>query len=194
MYTDAKTIHLAKHWRHRKSRQSRRWQLTLQIDQEVNLLDYVYGQDKLVADFAATLIPAVRERGFPASKAIGVIEDGKLIAGMVYHNFDPAAGVIEMSGAAIPGKYWLTPETLRRIYDYPFLEIGCQMVLMRVPEENRMLLRVLASIGYAFILVPRLLGHNKNCVLCTLTFEDWSSNKFNSRDQRRFAAQKEEAA
>ena len=149
------------------------------------MLDYVYGHDKVVADFVASLIPAVREYGFSAaSKAIGVVEDGKLIAGLVYHNFDPGAGVIEMSGAAIPGKYWLTSETLRRIYDYPFLEVGAQMVVMRVAEENTTLLRVLAAIGYTFILVPRLLGYDKNCVLCTLTFEDWADNRFNRRDRR----------
>jgi len=165
------------------------------IDQEADLLDYVYGQDKAVADFVAQLIPAVRPYGFsPASKAIGVVDDGKLIAGLVYHNYDPGAGVIEMSGAALPHKYWLTSETLRRIYDYPFLEMGMQMVVMRVSEEDKTLLRVLAAIGYTFILVPRLLGIKKNCVLCTLTFEDWSGNKFNARDHRRFAVQQKEKA
>jgi RimJ/RimL family protein N-acetyltransferase len=159
------------------------------------MLDYVYGHDQLVAEFVAALIPAVRERGFSrASKAIGVVEDGKLIAGLVYHNFDVGAGVIEMSGAALPGKYWLTSETLRRIYDYPFLEVGCQMVLMRVEEENTRLLRVLAAIGYGFILVPRLLGPDKNCVLCTLTIEAWWANKFNERDRRLGLVESKEAA
>jgi RimJ/RimL family protein N-acetyltransferase len=159
------------------------------------MLDYVYGHDQLVAEFVAALIPAVRERGFSkASKAIGIVDDGKLIAGLVYHNFDIGAGVIEMSGAALPGKYWLTSETLRRIYDYPFLEIGCQMVLMRVEEKNTSLLRVLAAIGYGFILVPRLLGHDRNCVLCTLTFEDWVDNKFNKRDRRHLPPEKAQAA
>lgn len=159
------------------------------------MLDYVYGHDQLVADFVAVLIPSVRDRGFPkASKAIGVIEDNKLIAGLVYHNFDIAAGVIEMSGAALPGKYWLTSETLRRIYDYPFLEIGCQMVLMRVAEENRSLLRVLSAIGYAFKTIERLLGPTKNGVICTLTFEAWYDNKFNQRDRRLYAPEKAKAA
>ena len=168
----------------------------LQTDRENSrVLDYVYGHDQLVADFVAVLIPSVRERGFPkASKAIGIVDDGKLIAGLVYHNFDIAAGVIEMSGAALPGKYWLTSETLRRIYDYPFLDAGCQMVIMRVAEENTRLLRVLAAIGYTFILIPRLLGPTQNCVFCTLTFEAWHDNKFNQRDRRQFKPEKAKAA
>jgi hypothetical protein len=68
------------------------------------------------------------------------------------------------------------------------------MVLMRVEEKNTSLLRVLAAIGYGFILVPRLLGHDRNCVLCTLTFEDWVDNKFNKRDRRHHPLKKAQAA
>jgi RimJ/RimL family protein N-acetyltransferase len=159
------------------------------------LLDYVYGQDKAVADFVAQLTPDVRLRGFPqASKAIGVIEDGRLVAGVVYHNFNPDAGVIEMSVGALPGKYWMTSETMRRVFDYPFLDIGCQLVLMLTPEENTRALRQLAAIGFTFTRLPRFLGRTKNGVLCSLTFEDWSSNRFNQRDHRRFATQQKEKA
>jgi hypothetical protein len=102
------------------------------------MLDYIYGHDEIVAHFVAQLIPVMGGRDFaPASKAIGVIDDGRLIAGLVYHNWDEKAGVIEMSGAALPGRYWMTRETLKRIYQYPFIQMGCQMVLMRCAEDNR---------------------------------------------------------
>ena len=56
------------------------------------MLDYVYGHDALIADFVARLIPHCR-RGFgPNIKAMGVIEGGDLIAGIVWHNWDPEAG------------------------------------------------------------------------------------------------------
>lgn len=159
------------------------------------MLDYVYGHDEAVAHFVAQLIPECRERGFPrSSKAIGVIDGDKLIAGLVYHNYSPEAGVIEMSGAAIPGKYWLTRETLKRIYQYPFLTVGCQMVLMRVAEDN-VVLRTLAQLNYTFIRIPRLLGRDKDAIVCTLTYEAWASNKLNQRYKHHIAdRQLEEAA
>ena len=146
------------------------------------MLDYVYGHDEIVAHFVAQLIPEMDGDGFaPASKAIGVIdENGKLIAGLVYHNWNKKAGVIEMSGAALPGRYWLTRETLKRIYQYPFLQMGCQMVLMRCADDNPVL-RTLAALNYKFVRIERLLGRKKDAVICTLTFEDWSSNKLNQR-------------
>jgi hypothetical protein len=148
----------------------------------MTMLDYVYGYDEIVSHFVAQLIPACRERGLPPGKAFGVIDaDGHLIAGIVYHSFDPDAGVIEMSGAALPGRLWLTRETIRRMYVYPFLEIGCQMVVNRVSATDRQQLRQLAAYNYAFITVPRMFGRDKDGVLCLLTREAWEANKFNRR-------------
>ena len=143
------------------------------------MLDYVYGQDEIVAPFVAQLIPHCR-RGFgPNVKTIGVISDGDLIYGCVYHNYDPEAEIIEMSGAAIPHRQWLTRATLARLYAYPFLELRCQMVVMRVPADNEYLLGILARYGYVFHRINRLFGHDRDGVVCTLTYEDWIDNKFN---------------
>jgi RimJ/RimL family protein N-acetyltransferase len=146
------------------------------------VIDYIYGHDDVVAQFVSQLIPEVQGRGFGASRAIGVVNDeGQLIAGIVYHNYDPPAGVMEMSGACLPGANWLTRETLKRIYQYPFLHCGCQMVLMRVAAENERLLRLLAAKNFSFIRIPRLRGHDKDAIVCLLTREAWEGNKFCKR-------------
>ena len=70
-------------------------------------LGYVYGHDEAVSRFVASLIPHCR-RGFgPHIKTMGVVEGGLLIAGIVYYNWDPEAGIIEIAGAALPGHFWL---------------------------------------------------------------------------------------
>src|SRR4029077_15657760 len=146
------------------------------------MLDYVYGYDDLVAQFVAQLIPATRERGFGACKAFGVVDpQGRMVAGMVYHNYDPSSGVIEMSGAAIPGQQWLSRETIRRMYVYPFLQLDCQMVLMRVDADDQRLLRQLAALNYGFLRIPGLLWRDKDAVVGLLTREAWEQNKFNKR-------------
>ena len=142
------------------------------------MLKYLYGADEIVAKFVSQMIPHCR-RGFaPDARAIGVLRDDKLVAGMVYHNFDIDAELIEMSGASIDPR-WLTRETLARVYGYPFLQCDVQMTFMRVPAENERLLRQLAAYNYTFMLVPRLFGRGMNGVLCTLTYEAWVANKFN---------------
>ena len=154
------------------------------------MIDYVYGHDEVVAHFVAQLIPSCRERGLPkASKSIGVIEmdeqgEGQLIAGLVYHNWDPDAGTIEVSCAAIPGKRWLTRQTIRRIYEYPFEQLGCQMLYGRVDADNEQLLRQLAALNYSLIRIPRMLGRDRDGVLTLLTVEDWQANAFSRRDAK----------
>ena len=156
------------------------------------MIDYVYGQDDVIAHAVAQMIPACRERGFGACKAIGVIDnDGRLIAGIVYHNWHPEAGVIEMSVAALPHAQWRTRETLRRMYEYPFEQIGAQMVLHMTSADDERVLRQLATIGYMLVTVPRLLGRDRDGVLCLFTREAWEQCKFIKRpviDEHREAA------
>jgi len=144
------------------------------------MLRYVFDQDQLVANFVAQMIPHCRERGFgTAMRAIGVVDnDNELIAGMVYHNLDPEAGVIEMSGAALPGRIWITRMSLRVLWQFPFLQCRAQMVLMRVRASDERLLRQLAALNYTLTRVPRMYGRHADGVLCLLTDDDWAANKF----------------
>src|SRR5215510_5207780 len=136
------------------------------------MLHYLYGHDETVADFVARLIPHCRARGFGACKAIGVLDDdGRLVGGVVYNNYDPEAGCIEISGAATSPR-WLTRETIARMYQYPFLQVGVQMIVQRTPAENERLLRQLAAYDYMFVKVPRMFGRERDGVLCLLTRED----------------------
>jgi len=145
------------------------------------MLDYVYGHDEIIAGFVASMIPACRNRGFGKCKTIGVIEGHNLIAGLVYHNWNPEAGVIEMSAAALPGKQWMTRETIKRMYQYPFLQVGCQMMLQMSAADDERLLRQLNALNYTLKLIPRLLGRDKDGVVCTLSREAWEESKFTRR-------------
>jgi RimJ/RimL family protein N-acetyltransferase len=144
-------------------------------------LDYVYGYDGIVSAFVARLIPHCH-RGFGLNiKTIGIVDDGELIAGIVYHNWDPEAAVIEISGAALPGEPWLSRETLKRMFQYPFLECKCQMIVQRFPADDERQKYIMARYGYALIHVPRMFGRDRDGVLALLTDEDWANNKFNRR-------------
>jgi hypothetical protein len=146
-------------------------------------LKYVYGQDHLIADFVARMTPHVSVR--PNSKAIGVLNnDNELIAGLVYNYALPGAGVMEITIAALPGHLWLTRETVRIMFEYPFLQCGCQMLITFIRASDRRALRQVAAINCALILFPRLYGRDDDGVIARLTKEDWEASKFCYRRDR----------
>ena len=137
-------------------------------------MNFVYGQNALVADFVASLIEGC-ERGFTSCTAIGVANDKELIAGVVYHNWSPEAQVIEMSCAASSPR-WLTKIVLKTIFAYPFEELGCQMVVMRVSANNERMKRIFRALDFEEYLIPRLRGRNEDEIIFTLPQETWLSN------------------
>jgi RimJ/RimL family protein N-acetyltransferase len=150
------------------------------------MLRYVWDRPDIVGAFAANLIPHCHGRDFGKNiRALGVVDErDRLIAGMVYHNYDPEAGTIEISGAAITPR-WLSRRTLRLMHAYPFLVCNCQMVVQRIPADNDRLLGILARLSYMLIPVPRLFGRERDGVIAILTVEDWRGNQhFHDRPPR----------
>ena len=114
---------------------------------------------------------------FGENLVMGVFENSDPIAAVVYHNWEPNAGVIEISGASTAPR-WLTRSVLREMYRYAFEEVGVQMVVQRTPAENERLLRILNRVGFKFYRIPRLRGRELDEMVCTLTDDDWKRSKF----------------
>jgi RimJ/RimL family protein N-acetyltransferase len=143
----------------------------------------LYGHDQTVAYFVAQFIPGCEIRGFSENyRAIGVLHGEDLIGGLVYHNWNPEAGVIEFSGASV-NRRWLTRSILKALFSYPFEGVGCQMVCARVSERNTHLIRMLRAYGFHDVTVPRLFGRDENALVFTLTIEDWESNGFHEKKE-----------
>src|SRR6185436_11596491 len=149
------------------------------------MLDYVYGHDEVVAAFVAQLIPECRERGFGKCRAIGVVDETGLLGGLVYRNWCPEVGTIEISGAALPGTNWLSRRTIQIMYDYPFYTVGCQMVIKTTMADNEIVLRIMAAVGFSLHHIKRLGGRDRDGVVGTLTVEDWETSKYNANRKRK---------
>lgn len=113
---------------------------------------------------------------------MAILDGDTLIAGMIYHNWEPDAGIIEISGAGID-KRWLNRETLRRMFDVPFKDWQCQAVVMRVSDHDRPLHRMLTAYGFDKYSIPRLRGRDEGENVFVLTDDAWRENKFNRRKE-----------
>lgn len=134
-------------------------------------MDLLYGHNEVVAAWVAAHIPGC-ERGFDKPVAIGVVENGRLIGGTCFHNWNPEAGVIEMSSAGTSPR-WLSRKMLKAIFGYVFDRVGCQLVVMRVSERNSRMVRIAEKFGFAGTLIPRLRGRDEAEWIFTLTDDQW---------------------
>lgn len=142
---------------------------------------FVTGVERvMLSKWVADLIWPGKLRDFGNCQGLAVFENGDLIAGMIYHNYEPEAGVIEISGAGT-SKRWLTRETLRKMFAYPFEECDCQAVVMRVDPDDVALRRMLTAYGFELYVIPRLRGRHKDENVFLLTDDAWASNKFNRK-------------
>lgn len=133
--------------------------------------------NRAIAAFVASQIEGCA-RGFADFTTMGVTDGGELIAGIVYHNYSPEAGVIELSAAAT-SKRWLTRRVLKAMFLYPFDEIGCQMVVLRVAEDNQGMVDIARRFGFTSHRIPRLRGRGEAEIIFTLTDDDWRAHPVN---------------
>ena len=144
----------------------------------------VFDQSEAVAKWvAAHMRSAGYELGFGNCAAIGVEDDGQLIGGTVFHDWNPAANVIEMSSAATSPR-WLCREMIAAIFGYVFNGVMCQCVVMRVHEDNAGMVDIARRFGFDEFFIPRLGGLDKGLFVFTLTREQWEASRFNRRKRQ----------
>jgi len=144
----------------------------------------LYGPDKAVSDFVCNLLPHCRERGMGPAKAIGVLDsEGRLIGGIMFHDWCPERGTIEVSGAGITPK-WFSRSLLAAIGEYVFEQVGCQAMVSRHSAENKRLLRIWPGVGATTIPIPRLFGRNEDGVWVVYTDDDWARSPYNRKRQK----------
>lgn len=104
-------------------------------------------QPAIVAAWVARAIGIDAFRGSPCV-AFGVTGDhGRLIAGVVYHDFYPEHGDIQVSMAASTAR-WCTRANIRAILRYPFLTAGCDRVTACISADNAKALKILTGLGF----------------------------------------------
>ena len=138
------------------------------------------GDTDILAKLVADKIWPGKGRDFGPCSGIAVVDGDELAAGLVYHNYDEDAKVIEISGAAWM-KGWLTRDVLKAMYGFPFENLKCQAVIQRVSDRDKAQHRMLKAYGAEHYIIPRLRGENEAENIFVTTREAWQSNKFNKR-------------
>ena len=112
--------------------------------------------------------------------SMAVIENEKLIAGTLFHNWQPDSGVIELTSFSTE-KRWLTRLVVRAMFDLPFRWLGCQLVILRVSERNIGMCRIAKRFGFSEFYIPRLRGRDEGEFIYTLSDDQWKESPYNGQ-------------
>jgi RimJ/RimL family protein N-acetyltransferase len=117
------------------------------------------------------------DRPFTSCRSMAVIHSDRIVAGVVFHDWNPEAGVIELSAAATDPR-WMTRKVINEAFGYVFGRLGCQMAVARTEASNRTVRRLWRGLGAQEAIIPRLFGRTKNGAILTLTDDKFRTSKF----------------
>lgn len=132
--------------------------------------------DDSIAEWVAERI-FDHNRGFGPCRAMGVERQGEIVAGIVFHNWEPETGVIEISACG-ETPFWSTRTVLAVALDYCFSGLNCQAVVARISERNSKALKFWDMLGAERYEIPRLRGKDEAEIIFLLTDDAWSVSKF----------------
>lgn len=133
----------------------------------------IYGDDQHVADWVAQRIPHLGSDDFGTCVALGVATETKLIAGVVYHDYQPAHSTIQLSMAAV-NPMWARRENLRELLAYPFQQIGVHKAWIATPLANDHGLRTFYKIGFKReAVLAHHFGRRKHAVIARMLKPDF---------------------
>lgn len=136
----------------------------------------VWGSRDYIGD--GTLLAVVR-----ANRVRGVV---------VFHNYQPDAGTIEISGAG--DGPWLTKGVLAEMARYTFGQMECQAVIMRSDAKNAVVARMAKATGFKRFDLPDVRGKGRAEAFYILSAEDWAAGKFKEKDHGRKTSRTDAAA
>ena len=110
---------------------------------------------------------------------VSIDGQGRALGAVVYQNFQPEYGTIELSAAA-QSKRWLSRSVLKDMFDYPFNQLGSQAVILRCAENDTVMGRIAPAYGFTRYDMPRLRGRDQAETIYILPDDVWRARQKDS--------------
>jgi RimJ/RimL family protein N-acetyltransferase len=144
--------------------------------------ELIAASDKKNPDLNKMLCRFVGERigvdHFGPCGSLGVVKGSTVVAGIVFHNWIPDYGVIEISAAADDPR-WLARKTIRQVMKICFDQHQCQQIYARIEISNHRACQIFDFLGFRKIVLPNMRGKDRDENLYLMTADEWASHKLN---------------
>jgi RimJ/RimL family protein N-acetyltransferase len=133
-----------------------------------------YGDDVNVAKWVCDRIPHVSS--FGPCTALGVVNsEGKPVAGIVFHDYLPACGTIQLSMAAETPR-WATRRIVKELLSYPFNQLKVRKVWTATPLKNQRAIKFNKGIGFKQEAVLANHFGDDHAVICRMFRKQFEQN------------------
>lgn len=132
-----------------------------------------------VADFVSQIIWDEPDR-FVRYCTMAVINDDRLVGGVVFHGWQPDTATIEVSAGTISPR-WLTRDVINAAISMPFEILGCQAIYAHHAESNVRARRFWQRLGAVEHVIPRLRGRDEAEVVAVLTDDAWAISPYSKQ-------------
>jgi RimJ/RimL family protein N-acetyltransferase len=105
----------------------------------------LFGADEMVTDLVRSRIPHMRDKSFGQCSALGVVRNGALLGGVVFHNYQGFC--IEVSWA-FDSPRWASRDVLRTLFSYPFGQLNCVRLTSLAPRSNKKSRKAVVQLGF----------------------------------------------
>lgn len=117
-------------------------------------------------------------RGFETAQAMGVFSQGRMVAGVVFHDWWPEKGTIQVSCAADTPR-WFTRPVMEMAWGYAFYV--ARMAIGQHSIRNGPARRIWRACGATETVIPELYGEGHDAVIATLTERQWRASRLGGR-------------
>lgn len=109
----------------------------------------LYGADADIKEYVRKRIPFAQNGFSSDATALGVVRHGRLMGGVVFDSYRETQGHgdIIMSGA-FDDPAWATRKILRRLFSYPFVQLGCRRMTTVTTFDNEAALNLDLRLGF----------------------------------------------
>lgn len=143
------------------------------MSQRSDLPNILHGEDQLVARWVADRIDFVPTVDFGPCAALGVVKENRMLAGVVYHDWQPDLGTIQLSMAA-DSPLWARRAVIAGLLSYPFKKLGAFKAWIATPLTSEHALRTFYRIGFKKeAVLAHHFGRKKHCVMARMTAPDF---------------------
>lgn len=83
--------------------------------------------------------------------SIGIVEDGKVLGGVIFHNYTGAGGSVTIHSAGSETIPWTTRDFFWVMFDYAFNQMHVKRVYGPVPSNNERALKLDLKLGFKIV-------------------------------------------